>query len=1347
MKLKLLLFLLLTTTLLSAQVVCEYPEGVNTSLVITEIRMRGTSNMYVEITNMSDQTIQLSDFKLAHLTPWSRTNPINDLCTDLWMNDTPNYMFLPNRTLEPGKSFVVTTAYDFRPWYYKEYLGRNPGGDERVKQEDIYAIADKLVHIQEPIEGVVFPGDSVTTPFNDPETLRARGDYASVFSGGQGNTVYLEHHYMDGDSAVIDQVGGVFDNNGRNFSNLDYDIAGVFGGVSTSILVRKFKIDNGNIDFASGRGVSIEESEWLPIEILEGYDEWRDLWWTVGNHGNYILDENTLESDDLEVDFAGKKITVPWGTLRLDDIMRHMKKKPGVAWNYHLNANVEDSLYRSARNGDQLTIYVVGNDLQKATFDIVVKEPTANDNIVVPIDHKREDVGPVTFNTQDGILGWPRVTRNQSGIDTITGSGYGLAFDMRTDTLLKYLEKPANASWELVWVDGQERPDLKNGDILKVTSQSGQVKEYYLQLQTYRPSQNAYLSSITWPDIPEYYKGIFGWQGDTIPNFASGSTTYRIKIPSDVEGIPGLIAKTDHANAKVQVTRAVSFNGTLEDRTVIFDVTAEDDTTVLSYKVELVKEKFPTDVEPFKSDIFISEFDNSVPNGNAYLELFNPGNQPIDLRDYMVAMRGSADPSSPMTSYADPDEGDWNYRYTTYIPGLKHADLETWLVTPRVLQPDINVNPWLQPQETFVLANISRGPANGYYEGLEIFRDYDVQFQNETLEGYLNPWGEYVKSSSSGRIQIPPNGNRRNSIFLYKILNDSVKLGLKPNTDPADFQLIDYWGMAEREYWVIAGIRIPNNQTNHAFIRKPEIVKGNPVLGGSFGTNEDDCEWTWTRTGDNYGHVPNPERNQAALHNLGAHYMNQPTFYKSTVRSRVYKVSPGYGMGESISGIKTGETVSDFMANLIKEDERQSLMVKSIADGTALAMDAQLSLNDTLVVMSAESINKTYYALGVSELGLSSDALLTFTMFDIEIQTEPKSASDGQNENAGTGTISGMEYGATLQFIVNNINVPAGATLTMIDGNGAYVSFKILNFDTAYVQATVSPDLYFEVVAEDGVTTIVYQLQPETSQNDAFILSDLYTVSQKDNLISNIPAGTSVSSFLSNVTASLGATLKVYDKMGYLRTTGSLKEDDKVMVISANGLVNRVYHFSLLTNDIIKKVYLAYVLSSVYSIDQVDYIIEGPTGKTLLTDFYSKIRAAEGASAVLVDANGNEKTGGDLDDGDMLKVSSLDGGIVVMYQLNLNLTEVTVNPLQQFEIYPNPSVGELNVRGVSPGNRIQMVNAMGVVVKDVVAQSSTVQFNVENQPRGMYIIAVSDNNKMLGLFKAVIQLHIIYSLV
>jgi hypothetical protein len=100
-----------------------------------------------------------------------------------------------------------------------------------------------------------------------------------------------------------------------------------------------------------------------------------------------------------------------------------------------------------------------------------------------------------------------------------------LDFAMRTDTLFKYLEKAPKASWKIVFKDGVEKPDLKTGDLLRVTSENGKAKDYFLKLKNFIPEVNAFLTSITWPDIPSYFKGdiarSFGWTGDTIPGFAS----------------------------------------------------------------------------------------------------------------------------------------------------------------------------------------------------------------------------------------------------------------------------------------------------------------------------------------------------------------------------------------------------------------------------------------------------------------------------------------------------------------------------------------------------------------------------------------------------------------------------------------------------------------------------------------------------------------------------------------------------------------------------------------------------------------------------------------------------------
>ncbi len=1339
MRLKLLLFLTFIAGILNAQVVCEYPEGVITNLVITEARLRSDAEAFLELTNLGTVPVNLREFKIGKVTPWVRSSAVVDLCNDQWYTSTGDYMFLPDRVLQPGESFVITNAYDYGPEHYKMGVGRL-GGSERPKQIGIYEVADKVLHMAEPQDEITYPGDSITTSLNDPEQTVRRGDYRLVFEGLGSSAIYLEHHFMEGDSAVVDQVGGVFDAAGRNYPNVAYDVAGVQGGVHTSILVRKNIIKKGNLDFANARGISIEDSEWIPVEMPTGYNAWRDIFWTIGNHGNFVLDANTLEpiaNSGISVDYAGKKITVPWGTLRLDEIMRHMKKKPGVAWNYHLNPLKEDSLYRSARTGDKLTIYVVGDGLTTETFDIVVNEPTADANIVVPVDHANL-TGPVTPRTQNGILGWPRVTKNGSGIDTITGSGYGLAFDLRADSLIKYLEKPAGANWEIVWVDGVERPDLKNGDKLKVTSQSGKVKEYFIQVQTYFPSRNANLSAITWPDIPPFYRGAMGWKGDTIPNFSSGTTVYRLEVPFDVEGIPALVTKTEHVNASVKTTRAKSLTGTVEERTITFEVTAEDDTIKKIYTIELVKEKFPDKIEPFRADPFFSEFVNSYPNGNAYLELYNPGNQPLDLRDYMVGMAGSADLYAPITRNPV-----WLRRYTTYVPGLKHVDEATWAVTPRILVPDVNVNPIIQGGQTFVMALITRGEAN--YPGIQ-FPPYNMQFANEIVPGHPNPWGENMTNASTEGVPIPPNGNRQNTFYLYRILNDSIKLGLKPNTDPNDFELIDIWGMENRAYWVVGGYAMRVNETGNIFIRKPEISKGNPVLAGSFGTNTDDCEWNRIQPGDAFSTIPTPQRYLTALGSLNSHFMTVPSYYKSTVTSPVYKVSDGYGTkvvnglpAEKILGVKTGTTVAEFLSNIKKEDEGQTLTVKTTGDAV-LANDAQISMNDKLVVLSADSTNTTIYRLDVTEKGLSSDAVLTSTRWKITIEVSPKSA--GETTADGAGTVSGFDYGTNIKTIVDNIKVPAGASLTIVDETGSYVPFKTLNFDTAYVNVTVNSNIYLDVVAEDGLTRIVYQLKPSTSQNDAFILSDVYSVAQLNNLIQYVPRGTNFSAFLSNITASLGASLKLVDKMGFERTQGNIREDDKVVVTSANGLVKRVYFISFLpTAAIPATTYLAYVQSVSYAVDQVNYVITGGssnlTGSTMVSEFYSRIVPAAGATAVVIDAKGTEKTTGDLNQGDVLKVTSADKKINVIYQLDLDITSAGKIGLEQIEIYPNPASDILNISGIQTGNRIQLFNATGSLILDRTARGNFEVISLDKVSSGMFFIVISNENKMLGRFKAI----------
>lgn len=1327
MRFKFLLFLIFASRMLSAQ--CDYPNGVDTTLIISEARMMDDDWAYVELTNVGTKPIFLNNYKIGKLANLSWSAGVLDLCNDpWWMPSRPGYMFLPEKVLMPGQSWVFTAGYDFGPEFYAEHLGRL-GGNERPKNPDWYDVADKVIHLQESVGGVTYPGDSISTPYNDPDQLVKRGNYNDLFSAVGGGTYFVEHHYISDDSAVVDQVGGFFDSDaGRNIRGKQYDVAGVYNAMGTSVLVRKNTIKSGNLDFANSVGINLEESDWIPIQMPSGYDHWRDLWWTIGNHGNYVLDENTLVPtlDGMSVDFAGKEITVPWGVRRLDDIMRNMEKKPGVAWNYVLNDVREDSLYRSARTGDKLIVYVVGNTLTTDTFDIVVSPPTEDANIVIPIDHPSSG-SIMTTRTQNGILDWPRVTTHESGTDTITGQGFGLEFDTRVDTLYKYLEKPENAAWEIVWSDGAERADLRNGDKLKVTSENGSVKEYFIQVQSYLPSGNANLSAITWPDIPNQYRNVLGWIGDTIPTFSPGTRNYKLEVPFDVDGIPALVATAQDYNAKIKTNRARSVTGSQEDRTVTFEVTAEDDSTKLVYTIELIKEKHPDNVEPFFADPFYSEWVNSYTR-NCYLEVYNPGTLPVDLRNYAFAMDKYTDNGYDAITTTP----SWQRRFTVYVPGLKYVDSLTWEITPEILVPDVNVNPILQPGECFVMANANRIDQNGGY-----FPPYDLNFSNAVDIGHPNPWNETVSSASSGGIPMPPNGNRENSMFMFKILNDSVKNGLKSVDDPDDFEIIDMWGMEAPDFsWIVGDYVLGDNEAQDLYKRKPWVHKGNPVPGAAFAPFDPEaCEWIRIKPSVDYAGVPNQV--QVALGGVGTHYMEPITRYRSTVNSRIYQVSPGYGEGQQILGITTGTSISDFLTGIYKEDEKQTLTFTSGTD-TISDYSTVLTMDDVLVVLSADSTNTTWYRLDVTDQGLRSDAVLTSSRWDIDITVSPN-ADEGI---VGEATITGFDYGTTLQTIMDNLNVPGGATVTIINNKGDYVPLNTLNYDTVYVETAVSPQISFDVVAEDSRTEIVYDLVPSNTGSDAFILSDVYLVTQGANLIEYVPLGVAFDEFLNNIIPAYGASLTLIDKMGFERTTGEIKADDKVVVTSANGEVTNIYYISLLIPGTESLTFLAYVVSDVYVVNQVDYTISGTaeaplSNTTPVGEFMQRVTPAPGAVVVLMDTDGNVKTSGNLAEGDYIKVTSGDGVLVSWYQVVLGGTSSRLPELRNLEMYPNPTDGQLNIRGLHPGNVIRIYTMQGKLMREVETHTDHQTINLDNVPEGLFLITISDEFQVIGQFKAV----------
>lgn len=280
----------------------------------------------------------------------------------------------------------------------------------------------------------------------------------------------------------------------------------------------------------------------------------------------------------------------------------------------------------------------------------------------------------------------------------------------------------------------------------------------------------------------------------------------------------------------------------------------------------------------------------------------------------------------------------------------------------------------------------------------------------------------------------------------------------------------------------------------------------------------------------------------------------------STVSSAVYKVSPGYTHEERIYGLLTGTPVADFMENIIQNNEDQDLKVKSSKDGSELHPDAAISMGDTLVVVSADQSNTTKYILEIDESHWFPPILVS-DVYPVFIDSEP-----GKVKNEpGRGTLTGMEYGTMLKTVLSNVTISHGQILNVINSRGAYVPLRQLNFDTTYVHTTVHPDIFLEVMQEGGFSSIIYQIIPESSQEDAFIVSNVYGVNQKEYLLEFVPYGTTVATFLRNIVPVLGATVKIVDKTGNPKTSGPLHPNDKIVVTSADGSTRVEYTFNLLT--------------------------------------------------------------------------------------------------------------------------------------------------------------------------------------
>ena len=94
MRFKFLLLIIFVSGIAYAQ--CDYPDGVNNTLIISEARLISDNWTYLELTNMGTSPLFLSEYKIGKMADLSWSAGIEDLCNDPWyMPSRPAYVFLP----------------------------------------------------------------------------------------------------------------------------------------------------------------------------------------------------------------------------------------------------------------------------------------------------------------------------------------------------------------------------------------------------------------------------------------------------------------------------------------------------------------------------------------------------------------------------------------------------------------------------------------------------------------------------------------------------------------------------------------------------------------------------------------------------------------------------------------------------------------------------------------------------------------------------------------------------------------------------------------------------------------------------------------------------------------------------------------------------------------------------------------------------------------------------------------------------------------------------------------------------------------------------------------------------
>jgi hypothetical protein len=1177
----------------------------NDSVIFTEILLPNWNHWgYVEITNMSSDTVEMANFFILGRYP-DRTGE------SFLGNDNKKNL---KGTLLPGESYVIVIA-DVRP------LDLDEAGNQLYENG---LLANKMIL------------KATDTLFTEGSQIGAR-QFALLSRYRNAQTGIV-------DSARTDAFNCLF----RADNPANTAISGLGPGLPTYVLwFRKTNFKMGNIDWNNSRGNDLADSEWNYVthNLLRGYNDFP--YTTVGSHfKNETF--NVTSKGRAQIDMTNKKITFPYG-VRRDSLFRNeFSYGPNIAWDLKIGP---DTSQFYVQTNDTIYFYLPGDSVIEYAFHVEVE----------PITNSFNSVRPLVYKNVNGNYTYKYTYSN--GVSPMDTIGM-IPYDESVDSLLKYVKIETGCTYEIIPANGKQSPDLRYGDILKVTAPDNSVKQYKLAVEAYVEDYIADLSRVVFPGLELWENANTFMYTDTFLNFSGQSYDYVIELPEGTEVSPAMVATPVFPNTRIIYQKAKNLFGSKADKTAKIIAISENavDTLTYSFEFNVLRATPVLDYSPFFCDLGT---DWAV--ANSYItQLFNPSDETLDLTDYVIVQLRNADNHRTLAEIGTRPRDELNNRTLRF----GHIVLNNPNGKPHYYTDFAQWSTSIPAKGVFSLANYRSYPFEGNGNSQELSERVDfIVRQNynsdNRIDKKINPWIGFnngfdtIKHATPGLFgpYNPTSFNSGGSIVLLRITNDSVKDGSKAMNDFVnDYEVVDVvngvntvgqgWKIWNRIDGKDTIYREPGSHKWNLY-RKSNVYKGNPVDRLSFGVGTDsivnvESEWVvygyagaGVRPEDQVGvKVAVAEREVVSRKRFDNHTMEYSA-HLPYVLSTVYVVSVGIEGEQSIDGVSPSTSVTTFLNNLITPSADMRLVVYDNANNPKLANDI-VSSSDKLYSYSARGTDSVIYAISVG--ALDNNTLLTSTNYTITQSTDKK-----------TGTIAGVPFGTKLADVIDKLVKPETAKMLITNGEGEAVPSVIYNRDSSKlvfdedfglliwkkVDVQLAGSMYVEVTAQNG-DVCLYSFSWENAA-DPYVISSIYVVDELNKEIQGASGAFSLKTFMQQVSAAPGCTFKITNSNGEERVQGDLKHDDRLVV----------------TN--------------------------GTKSVTYFIKFYE----------------GNSYVG----------IESVDG-------------------VTKAQVYPNPSTGLYRLNNLSGAKTLKVYDMTGKMVRNLKVTSSEMNLNLTAEPKGIYLVKV-----------------------